>query len=114
MGTKNLGVADSLKSNTFENCVEFINEKAVGKQIKMSFENISNTKTLEMEKRVKVDKSSQTLQARGLLTRLEAIEFLRIGATKFNELRQEGIVHPIRFGTKTNYSLADLKMQLNY
>lgn len=75
----------------------------------MSNENSSKTKTADMKKKVKMDKSSQSLQVRGLLTRLEAVHFLNVGATKFNELRREGIVNPIRFGTKTNYSLADLE-----
>ncbi len=43
-----------------------------------------------------------------ILTRKGAMQFLQVGATKFNELRNDGIVNPIRIGRKTNYRLSDL------
>jgi len=43
------------------------------------------------------------------LTRQEAMSFLRVKATKFNELRQRGLVIPIRpDGKKTLYLKKDL------
>ncbi len=42
------------------------------------------------------------------LTRKEAYQFLKIGSTKFNELRTDGIVTPIRIGRKTIYKKSDL------
>lgn len=42
------------------------------------------------------------------LSRKEAFEFLKIGSTKFNELRQKGIVKPIRLDKKTIYKKSEL------
>jgi len=41
-------------------------------------------------------------------TRNEACKFLKIGATKFNELRKQGIVTPVRLGRKTIYKKSEL------
>jgi predicted RecB family endonuclease len=44
-----------------------------------------------------------------LLTRIEAMKFLKVKATKFNEMRQRGLVLPIRVdGKKTLYLKEDL------
>jgi len=43
-----------------------------------------------------------------LLTRIQAMGFLKVRPTKFNELRRNGCVIPIRIGKKTLYSKKDL------
>lgn len=43
-----------------------------------------------------------------LLTRKQAMEYLKVKSTKFNELRQEGYVTPIRLGKLTMYQKQDL------
>ncbi len=50
----------------------------------------------------------ETSQTDEFLTRKEAYQFLKIGSTKFNELRTDGIVTPIRIGRKTIYKKSDL------
>lgn len=53
-------------------------------------------------------KSAQEVINGELLTRKEAMELLRVKSTKFNELRNEGFVHPVRIGKKTLYRKSDL------
>jgi len=53
--------------------------------------------------------SSQSKFDERPLTRKEAMDFLRVKATKFNELRQKGLVTPIRTDSKkTLYLKKDL------
>jgi len=41
------------------------------------------------------------------LTRREAMAFLKVGSTKFNEIRREGVIHPQRDG-RTYYDKQEL------
>jgi len=52
----------------------------------------------------------QTLDDNGdkFLSRKEACNFLRVGATKFNQMRRDGLVTPIRVGMTTLYKKSDL------
>lgn len=42
------------------------------------------------------------------MKRKEAMAFLKVGSSKFNELRRKGLVKPQRAGNRTYYSKTDL------
>ena len=42
------------------------------------------------------------------LTRKEAMKFLRVGSSKFNELRRKGLLKPQRAGNRTYFSKEEL------
>ena len=42
------------------------------------------------------------------MTRKEAMAFLKVGSSKFNELRRKGLIKPQRAGNRTYYSKTNL------
>lgn len=84
------------------------NENVVNRILDMLADKVADRVITFLLNRIDFIKDNASPESDEFLTRLEACHLLKVGETKFNELRQKGIVEPIRLGKKTIYKKKDL------